>query len=165
MGSISMGNSRQPKNIKNKIRWYQGGFLAKEYNSFHLSGKKLDYLHCKDFLRYECELYLKQPLTLPQCKTIIAYRTVNHRLAIKIRRWSTIPIPSDDRLSHYCSYNAVENEAHFMSESPLYNPIGGQMSITIWECSVREHHVDISLYLTEATALRHYKKPAGLKPS
>jgi hypothetical protein len=30
---------------------------------FHLFGKKLDYLHLKDFLKKECELYLKQPLT------------------------------------------------------------------------------------------------------
>ena len=32
----------------------------------------LDYLHLKDFLKYECELYLKQPLIPPQCKMIVA---------------------------------------------------------------------------------------------
>ena len=37
-------------------------FLAKEWNSFHLSRKKLDYLHLKDFLKYKCELHLKQPI-------------------------------------------------------------------------------------------------------
>ena len=31
--------------------------LAKEWNSFHVSWKKLDYLHLKDFLKYECELH------------------------------------------------------------------------------------------------------------
>jgi hypothetical protein len=31
--------------------------LAKEWNSFHISEKKLDYLHLKHFLKYECELY------------------------------------------------------------------------------------------------------------
>jgi hypothetical protein len=36
-------------------------FLAKEWNSFHLSKKNLDYLHLKDFLKYKCELYLKFP--------------------------------------------------------------------------------------------------------
>jgi hypothetical protein len=36
------------------------------------------------FFKYECEFYLKQPLTPPQLKTIIAYRTTNHRLAIEI---------------------------------------------------------------------------------
>ena len=43
-------------------------FLVKGWNSFHLSTNKLDYLHLKEFLKYECELYLKQPLTPPQCK-------------------------------------------------------------------------------------------------
>jgi len=32
-------------------------FLAKEWNSFHLFENKLDHLHLKDFLKYECELY------------------------------------------------------------------------------------------------------------
>ena len=59
-------------------------FLAKEWNSFHLSRKKLGYLHLKRFLDYECELYLKQPLTPPQHKIIFAYYTSNHRLAIDI---------------------------------------------------------------------------------
>jgi hypothetical protein len=36
-------------------------FLAKEWKSFHLSLKKLDYLHFENFLTYDCELYLKQP--------------------------------------------------------------------------------------------------------
>ena len=45
-------------------------FLAKEWNSFHLSGKKLDYLHLKNLLKYKCELYLKQQLTTPQRKII-----------------------------------------------------------------------------------------------
>ena len=34
-------------------------FVANEWMSFHLSGKKLDYLHLKDFLNYECESYLE----------------------------------------------------------------------------------------------------------
>ena len=57
-------------------------FLAKEWNSFHLSRKKLYYLHLKDFLKYDCELYLKQPLTPTQRDIIATYRTSNHRLAI-----------------------------------------------------------------------------------
>ena len=54
--------------------------------------KELAYLHLKDFLKYECELHLKQPLTPPQCKIIAAYRTSNHSLAIEPRQWSTNPI-------------------------------------------------------------------------
>ena len=51
--------------------------LAKEWNSFHLSRKKLDYLHLEDFLKYERKLYLKQPLAPPWRKNIIAYYTSN----------------------------------------------------------------------------------------
>ena len=66
-------------------------FLAKEWNSFHLSGKKLDFLYHKDFLKSECALYLKQPLTPPQRKIIATYRILNHQLAIETARWLTIP--------------------------------------------------------------------------
>jgi hypothetical protein len=96
-------------------------FLAKEWNSFHLYGKNLDYLHLKNFRKYECELYLKQPLTPPQCNIIAAYQILNHRLAIDIRRWMSIPISRDTRLCHFCSHNAVENETRFALECPLYN--------------------------------------------
>ena len=33
----------------------QHAFLTKAWNSFLLKGKKLDYLHLKDFLNFECE--------------------------------------------------------------------------------------------------------------
>jgi hypothetical protein len=59
-------------------------FIAKEWKSFHLIGKKLDYLHLKDFLKYECELYLKQPLTPPQCKIIVAYHALTIKLPLKL---------------------------------------------------------------------------------
>ena len=36
-------------------------YLAKEWDSFHIVGKKLDYLHLKDFLKYVHKLYSKQP--------------------------------------------------------------------------------------------------------
>ena len=106
-------------------------FLPKEWNSFHLSWKKLDYLHLQDVLTYECELFLKQPLTPPQCKTIFAYYTSNHRLAIQVGRWMTIPISRDTTLRHFCSYNVLENEAHFMLECP-------SLEISFhhfWECN------------------------------
>ena len=55
-------------------------FLAKEWSSVYPSWKKLDFLHLKDFLKCKCRLYLKQPLTPPQRRNIVAYRTLNHRL-------------------------------------------------------------------------------------
>ena len=47
-------------------------------------GRKLDDLHLKDLLKYKCEVYLKQPLIPPQRKIIVAYHTLNFRLAIKL---------------------------------------------------------------------------------
>ena len=103
----------------------------------------------------------------------VAYHTSNHRLAIEIGRWSTIPISRDNRLCHFCSYNVVENEAHFVLECPLYNSIRDKFQ-SLFENVVLgslksffqlDHQVDISLYLTEATALRHSRELAGLTPS
>ena len=92
-------------------------FLIKEMNSFHLSRKKPITSTSRNFLKYECELYLKQSLTPPQRKIIIiAYCTLNHRLANEIGRWSTIPVSNGTKLCHFCSYNAVENEAHSVLE-------------------------------------------------
>ena len=33
------------------------------------------------------------------------------------------PISRDSRVCHFCSYNVVEIEAHFVLESPLYNSV------------------------------------------
>ena len=62
-------------------------YLVKEVNASHFLVKKLDHLHLKDVLKYECEFYLKRPLTPTQCKIIVAYGIMNHRLAIETRRW------------------------------------------------------------------------------
>ena len=34
-----------------------------------------------------------------------------------------IGMMDDTRLCHFCSYNAIENEAHLVLECPLYKPI------------------------------------------
>ena len=142
------------------------------WNSFHFLGKKLDYLHLKVFLKYECELYLKQPLTPPQRKIIIGYPTSNHRLVAKIGRWSTNPIFRDTRLCHFFSYNVIGNEAHFVLECPLHNP-SRDKSPSLFENVVvgtlksfiqLDHQVDVSLYLTETTTLCPCRELIGLKP-
>ena len=88
-------------------------FLLKS-GTFHLSWKKLNYIHFRDFLIYECQLHSKQLLTPPQRKIIVTYRSLNHRLVIEIGWWLTIPISRDDRVCHFWSYNVVEVEAHFV---------------------------------------------------
>ena len=82
-------------------------------------GRKLDYLHLMDFLKYDYELNLKQPLTPPRKMIIATYCTSNNRLAIDIRRWTSIPIFRDNRLCHFGSYTVVIDEAHFVLECPL----------------------------------------------
>ena len=73
----------------------------------------------EDFLKYECEMYLKQPLTPPQHKIIATYRTSNHRLPINIGRWSTIPISRDERLCASFDVNAWLQMSHTLCWSVL----------------------------------------------
>ena len=89
----------QPHQKKYDIVHSKEVFLAKEWHCFHRFGKKLDCLHLKDILKYECELYFKQPLTSQRCKIIVAYHTSNHRLAIETRRWMSISISRNTRLT------------------------------------------------------------------
>lgn len=100
-------------------------FLLKSGTLCISRGKKLDYLHFLDFLKYDCESCLKQPLTPPYCKIFINYRTQSHRLvAIRIGRWSTLPIFRVNRLCQlFCSHNGVQNEARYVMECPQYKPI------------------------------------------
>jgi hypothetical protein len=88
---------------------------------FHLSGKKLGYLHLKEFLKHKCALYLKQSLTPPHCKIVVTNCTSTHSIAIEIKLWLTIPTSKDNSLCHFCSNNAADNEAYFVLECPLYN--------------------------------------------
>ena len=67
------------------------------------------------------KLYSKQTSTLLQHKIIDDDCTSNHRLAIELDIWSTIPIMRDNKLYDICSYNVVENEAQFVLECPFYN--------------------------------------------
>jgi hypothetical protein len=48
------GTHDNPTTSKTTYDVIEEVFLAEEWY-----GKKLDYLHLKDFLKYECELYLK----------------------------------------------------------------------------------------------------------
>ena len=69
--------------------------------------------------------------------------------------------------------DVVENEAHFLLECPLYNSIRDKfpsLSKKIIPGSLKsffelDQQVNIRLYLTEATTLRHSRKLTSLKPS
>jgi hypothetical protein len=101
------------------------------------------------------------------------YCISNYRLAIEIGQWSSIPISRHTRLDHFFFYNAVENEAHFVLEYLLYNPIRDKFSSLFanvvpgsLKCSFQlDQLVSISLYLIKATALCHSKEIIDKKPS
>ena len=73
----------------------------------------------------------------------------------------------------FCSYNAIENEAHFVLECPLNNPIRDKFPSQFenvvprsLECFFRlDQQVNIRLYLKDATALHHSRQLTGLKSS
>ena len=89
------------------------------------------------FSQVECELYVKQPLRPTPHKIIVAYCSVYDRLAIETRRWSTIPIPEENKLCHFCSYTVIESKAHFVLECPMYNPLRANFPSVFEKCSVR----------------------------
>ena len=112
-------------------------------------------------------IYLKQPLTPPERKTIVAYRTLKHRLAIESGWWTTIPISRGTRFCHFCSHNVVQNEAPFVLNIALYNPIIYIYVLSLFENVVLgslksffqlDHDIDICLYIPEVAALHHSKK-------
>ena len=77
-------------------------FLLTWFNKFPRVPSPGDYLHLKEFLKCKCGLYWKQSLTTPQGNIIVAYRTSNHRFAIKTRWWLTIHIFTNyNRLCHF----------------------------------------------------------------
>ena len=146
-------------------------FLLKSGIHSIFCGKKLDYLHLKDFLKYECELYLSN-YWVHNARSLlpIAPRTID--LSFKLDDGRVISISRDSRLCHFYSYNAIENEAHFVLEWPLSNPIGDKFSSQFENVVPKDlkffqvdQQVNISLYLTEATTLHHSKELTSLKPS
>ena len=98
-----------PTPWKIKFNDLKEAFLAKEWNPFYLSRKKLDYLHLKKILKYECGLYL----TPPQHKSLPLIAP-NHRLAIELHYgWLFLAL----EIIHYATfapYNVVETKAHFV---------------------------------------------------
>ena len=95
----------------------------------------------------------------------------NHKLAIEIGRWLTILVSRYYRLYHFCSYNATENVPHFVLKCPYITPL--ETSLSLFENVLLgsrksflqlDHQVDINLYLTKASALRHSRALVGVKP-
>jgi hypothetical protein len=70
----------------------------------------------------------------------------------------------DNRLCHFCFCNIVENEAYFVLECPLYNSLRDKFQSLFKKVLLKslqlDHQVEFSLYLTEATTLRHSRELA-----
>ena len=126
--------------------------LIKECNSFNLMRRNLDQLHVKNFLDYECESCLQQPLTPPQCRIINSYRTQIIHWPLKMngsQPSQSLGIKID---ANHVPKMQLENEARIVLECPLYNiPSLFQNAIldSLKSFFQLEHQVDISLYLVE----------------
>ena len=112
-------------------------------------------------------------MTPSQRNIVGTYHTSNHRLAVKIGWWSTIPVFRDTRVCHFCSYHAIENESHFKLDLSSFKPIRDKFP-SLFEDVVLEslksvfqfdHQVDINFFLKEVATLCHSRELVDLKPS
>ena len=58
------------KSKLSKAQFHCPFILEWDHGHGYFLGKKLDYLQLNNFLKYKCELYLKQPLTPSQRKIV-----------------------------------------------------------------------------------------------
>ena len=145
---VSLGNSWQPNNIKTHVWRSQRRFFLLKSRLFPSLMEETSLSSLKRIIKYECELHLKQLMTSPQCKIIIAYSTPNHRLANEIEWWSTIPISRDNILCHVCSYNVVETRHTLYWSIPYITSLEMSLDISqklITLCQYREL-ADLTLY-------------------
>ena len=162
MGFISLGNPWQLTMSKYAHVDIIEVFLAKEWKSFHLLGKKTRLLPPQGFyLKYECELYLKQPWLRHNTRSMLPTTPRTIDLPLKLNNeWISLSLEILD-YAIFFFYNIVKNEAYFVLECPSHNPIRDKIP-SIFENVVPknlksffqlDHQVDISLYLTETTVL------------
>lgn len=89
-------------------------FLLKNEVPPNSQGQKLDYLLFKDFLKFKCELYLKQELTP---NTIQGHCFLLHIIDLPFQLVDgQLSLPLE--IIYYVVF-VVENKAHFVLECPL----------------------------------------------
>ena len=143
------------------------------FNWIHRSSQLCSSIHLKDFLNMDVNCTWSNHLLQHNARSFLPTAPWNNRLAIEIGWWMIIHILRTTRLCHFCSYNTIENEANFMLECPMYNPIRDKFPSLFENVVPRsmksffrlDQQVNISLYLIEAIALRHSRELIGLKPS
>ena len=99
-------------------------------------------------LNYKCGLYLKQQLRPPQRKIIVLTtpRIIDLPSTLDGGQLS-LSLEIIDNLCHFCSYNVVENEAHFVFECPLCNFIRDRFHSLIEKVVLRSFKSFIQLDL------------------
>jgi hypothetical protein len=87
--------------------------------------------------------------------------TFEHRFATEIGQWLTTPIPRGNQLCHFCCYNVVENETHFVLDYSLYytrdrfaSLFQNDVEDIMTSCFQLDHQVDNILHLVYATTIR-----------
>ena len=110
---------------------------------------------------------------LHNCNIIVAYHNSNHGLAIEIGQCLVIPISRDNKLCHFCSYDVVENDSLCARVSLYITSLDISFNHCLFEKALvgsfesffqLHHQVNISLHLTEATALGHSRELVCLTP-
>ena len=156
------------KNLKIKFSWNSRSKIRDIPTLpklFPPQGKEMKLNHLFSPMMWS-KAYLKQPLTPPQRKIVVAYYTSNHTLAIAIGRWLTIPISRENIWCHFCSYNVAENEFHFMLKCPLYTSIRIRFPSLFQNVVLGslksfvqlKHQLDLSCKLMDAIALHHSRE-------
>ena len=110
-----LGNSNHP-NITSKQKSFQTQTHCFQYIQQLILGKPVSTPQGLSQLR--TRIILKQPLTPPERKSIVAYRTSNHKLAIETDQWLNNPTPKINKLCHFCSCNVVQKGSTLVLECP-----------------------------------------------
>ena len=78
------------------------------------------------------EQYIKVSRSRMERRTMAHFRSGALPIAIETGRYSRPPTPVDDRLCDLCDMVVVENEKHFLLDSPLYSDLRYYL---YYECS------------------------------
>ena len=77
--------------------------------------------YCKIKTNYSPSAYLDLTRKNPSRKTLVELRISSHKLRIETSRHDNIP--RDERLCNLCNCNRIEDETHFLLDSPSFSSI------------------------------------------
>ena len=160
-----MENPWQPNHIKKTYVDVKEAFLAKEWNSFHLSRRNYISSTLRIYLNINVNYTWRNHSFHHNARSLLPTAPQTIDFIIEIGWWTSIPVPRDTRL---CTFSSI-----MQLECPLYSPIRKKFP-TLFEYVVSRtlkfvfqsnQQLNISLYLTKATTLHHSRESIGLKTS